>query len=143
MTNTHWQPIETAPKNGVPIFITNLKWAGAMKAHWGEYPGGQVEDSEGNAVTMWGWVLDDFNRIMGASFLGWKSDIDHGNMPTHWCYPLFEEKADDTTQQTNQITWEQQAKKIGIAEFMGTPLTELSEHKQEVFWEYIRKKLKD
>lgn len=41
------------------------------------------------------------------------------------------------------ITWEQQAKRIGIAEFMGTPLTELSEHKQEVFWEFIRKKLKD
>ena len=51
--------------------------------------------------------------------------------------------SDDTTQQTNQITWEQLAKKIGIAEFMGTPLTELSEHKQEVFWEYIRGRLCD
>ena len=135
MFSMHWQPIETAPKNGVTIFITNLKWSSAIKAHWGKYPGARVE--------MWGWVLDDFNRIQGASFLGWQSDIDDGNMPTHWCYPPTEEKADDATQQTNTITWEQQAKKIGIAEFMGTPLTELSEHKQEVFWEYIRKKLKD
>lgn len=56
---------------------------------------------------------------------------------------MFKSISDDATKQTNTITWEQLAKNIGIAEFMGTPLTELSEHKQEVFWEYIRKKLKD
>lgn len=92
MISMYWQPIETAPKNGVPIFITNPKWAGAIKAHWGEYPGGHVEDSEGNAVKMWGWVFDDFTRILGAfweenGFLGCQSDIDDGYMPTHWCYP--------------------------------------------------------
>lgn len=51
--------------------------------------------------------------------------------------------ADESSVTQTAITWEQQAKRIGIAEFMGTPLTELSEHKQEVFWEFIRKKLKD
>lgn len=51
--------------------------------------------------------------------------------------------AEESSVTQTPITWEQQAKKIGIAEFMGTPLTELSEHKQEVFWEFIRKKLKD
>lgn len=95
-----WQTIDSAPKYGIPIFITNPKWSGAIKAHWGEYPGGQVEDSEGNAVEMWGWVFDDFTRILGAfwdenGFLGWQSDIDDGYMPTHWCYPPTEEKADD------------------------------------------------
>jgi hypothetical protein len=57
-------------------------------------------DFVGKAVEMWGWVFDDFTRILGAfweenGFLGWQSDIDDGNMPTHWCYPPTEEKVDD------------------------------------------------
>ncbi|MCA6391256.1 MAG: Lar family restriction alleviation protein [Cytophagales bacterium] len=59
----------------------------------------------------------------------------------HWNTRASDAKESSVTQ--TPITWEQLEKNTGIAEFMGTPLTELSEHKQEVFWDYIRGRLCD
>jgi hypothetical protein len=106
MINTNWQTIDTAPKDGTPIFITHPNWAGAIKAHWGKYPGGLVEDSKGRETTMYGWIFDNWTRFQGLcphenGFLGFDDDIENeevfeeGGMPTHWCWPPTTEEKND------------------------------------------------
>jgi hypothetical protein len=84
-----WHPIESAPKDGTEILITHPNWKGATYAQWGEYPGGTVEDSNGDETRMYGWVFGEYTRFEGfwteeEGFLGWDTDIEDDRMPTHW-----------------------------------------------------------
>jgi len=90
MINTNWQTIDTAPKDGTPIFITHPNWDGAVKARWGKHPWAEaVLDEMGRSVIPHGWVYDWGIVALGrvAGFLGAEYDIEKGLMPTHWCYP--------------------------------------------------------
>lgn len=83
-----WQPIDTAPRDGTPIFIWRHGWECAPIAWWGRYPE-IVQDAEGNDTTMYGWILEKYFRFCPGfeeGFLGWDDDP----MPTRWM-PLPEE----------------------------------------------------
>ena len=102
MTRTiqnNWRSIYSAPKDGTEIFIAGFYRGGAMRAYWGKYPNGDCFLSEdGSKVFAYGWNYYDWSLIkLGetSGFLGTAYDIENGLMPTHWCYPPFEEKADD------------------------------------------------
>jgi hypothetical protein len=102
MINTNWQTIDTAPKDGTPIFITHPDWAGAVKARWGKHPWWEVIlDETGRSVIPHGWVYDWGVLTLGrdydhqAGFLGAAEDIENGCMPTHWCWPPTTEEKND------------------------------------------------
>lgn len=70
MTRTiqnNWQTIDSAPKDGTVILMFKHGWEAAYLCYWkgGKYHG----------VRDW-WTANE-------------------SLPTHWCYPPIEEKADD------------------------------------------------
>jgi hypothetical protein len=77
-----WRPIETAPKDGTPVFIWCRGWDSAPIASWGEYPANPVMGSNEESVWMEGWLIEDCHFYGGheEGFLGWNDDP----MPTHW-----------------------------------------------------------
>jgi len=105
MTDTNWQTIDTAPKDGSKILIWNKKWGMALVSIWDEHPdakdqNGKVQDSRGRWVTKKGWKhrYIPWPQCPGEEghFLGWPEDIKNKKMPTHWCYPpTTKEKNDD------------------------------------------------
>lgn len=74
MINTHWQPIGTAPKDGTKILIFKHGWIAAYLCRWAE---------------------DAYHGVEGWWFANMQLSNRDGLMPTHWCYPPTEEKADD------------------------------------------------
>lgn len=77
-----WRPIETAPKDGTECFIFREGWPCALLAKWVAYPGNPVEDDNGNAFNMRGWLFDELSFMPGNEdgWIGWSDD----EMPTIW-----------------------------------------------------------
>lgn len=71
----HWQPIETAPKDGTRVMLYRSGWGIGVVGAWGEHPSKEC----------CGWLLVDGVYVPGAleeSFVGWAEEA--AIMPTHW-----------------------------------------------------------
>lgn len=91
--------IEKAPKDGTMVVIAHERWSCYPLAKWMDVPG-TFPNAEGEEVKLSGWVFDD-QLILGEEpgFLGWQNDIDEGNMPTHFCYPILRQNLVEVLQE--------------------------------------------
>lgn len=84
-------PIHEAPKDGTPVILYNKKWNVFPLAQW-KVSDVIVPTEQDVDVNLTGWFFDEI-LCLGEEegFLGWESDYENGDMPTHFMYadPTF------------------------------------------------------